>query len=182
MVDGRKPVNKPSGAWYLLPIFLGLIGGVIGYFVVKDRDKAMAEKMLIVGLIMTVVVPVLFIIPAMFYALGVFSPTVGARTTCAGFSYFSYNDHVLRDDGTFSIVVYNGNQDVTITGLSVEGQDLLIMPMDTVDVAKKTTIVGNGFFSSKSAGDPYTYTIIITYNTNDITGKTDMATCTGTIY
>jgi len=47
--------KKPSKAWYLLPIFLSIIGGVIGYFLVKDRDKKLAERLLIAGVIMMVV-------------------------------------------------------------------------------------------------------------------------------
>ncbi len=43
--------KKTSGAWYLLPIFFGLIGGVIGYFALKERDKKMAERILIVGIV-----------------------------------------------------------------------------------------------------------------------------------
>lgn len=42
--------KKPSKAWYLLPILFGIIGGVIGYFVIKRKDKKMAKNILYVGL------------------------------------------------------------------------------------------------------------------------------------
>ena len=48
--------EKPSGLWYLLPLFFGLLGGVLGYVVVKDRDKGMAMGLLALGLIVSIIV------------------------------------------------------------------------------------------------------------------------------
>lgn len=50
-----NPKKKPNKAYYLLPIFLGIIGGVIGYFLLKDRDRKFAERLLIIGLVMIAV-------------------------------------------------------------------------------------------------------------------------------
>jgi len=47
--------QKPSRLWYLLAIFLGIIGGIIGYFVLKDRDRKFAERLLIIGVVMIIV-------------------------------------------------------------------------------------------------------------------------------
>lgn len=47
--------KKPSRWWYLLPIFFSVIGGIIGYFLLKDRDRKFAERLLIIGLVMIVV-------------------------------------------------------------------------------------------------------------------------------
>ena len=52
--DNSKPVKKPSKAWYLVPIFFGIIGGLVMYLVLKDQDGKMAKKGLIVGIILTV--------------------------------------------------------------------------------------------------------------------------------
>lgn len=46
--------KRPSSAWYLLPIFFSFIGGLIMFFVLKDEDRKMAKKGLIVGIIMSV--------------------------------------------------------------------------------------------------------------------------------
>lgn len=51
-------VKKHTSAWYLVPLILGIIGGIIGYVVIKDDDKKMATNLLIVGIIMTFVVPI----------------------------------------------------------------------------------------------------------------------------
>jgi len=42
--------EKPSKIWYLLPMFLGIIGGIPGYFLLKGKDEKMAKNVLYVGL------------------------------------------------------------------------------------------------------------------------------------
>lgn len=42
--------RRRSAAWYLLPIFIGLIGGVIGYFAVRKDDPILAKRLLYVGI------------------------------------------------------------------------------------------------------------------------------------
>lgn len=49
-------LSKPSKAWYLIPIFLGLIGRVIGYFALKDENRKMANDLLELGITMTFLV------------------------------------------------------------------------------------------------------------------------------
>lgn len=44
-------LDKPSSAWYLLPFFFGIIGGLIGYVGVKDEDSDMASNLLVFGII-----------------------------------------------------------------------------------------------------------------------------------
>jgi len=46
--------GQTSGAWWLLPIFLGWVGGLIGYLVVKESDQSKAKGLLIFGIIWTV--------------------------------------------------------------------------------------------------------------------------------
>ena len=51
--------DKPSAAWYLAPIFLGIIGSAIMWYVLKDEDHPDAPKMVrkgwIIGIILTVI-------------------------------------------------------------------------------------------------------------------------------
>lgn len=52
---GTTPTKRPSRAWYLLPIFFGIIGGLIMFLVIKDENRDMAKKGIILGAIMTIV-------------------------------------------------------------------------------------------------------------------------------
>jgi len=49
--------NKPSAAWYLAPIFLGIIGSAIMWFVLKDEGHPDSPKMVrkgwIIGIVLT---------------------------------------------------------------------------------------------------------------------------------
>ena len=68
--------EEPSKLYYLLPIFLGIIGGVVGYFLLKDRDRKFAERLLIIGLIMIAVwwvASFLFSVLAYMYISGAFT-------------------------------------------------------------------------------------------------------------
>ena len=62
--QGNGPYGgKPSAAWWLLPIFLSWIGGLIAWLVVKDRDPRMARNCLILGIILTVApIAIIFLI------------------------------------------------------------------------------------------------------------------------
>ena len=53
--NDQLPKKSPSKAWYLLPIFFTIIGGLIMYLVLKDDDRKMAKKGLYLGIILTVV-------------------------------------------------------------------------------------------------------------------------------
>lgn len=46
-----KPVEPVSGAWYLVPLFFGIIGGIIAWAVNKDRDPKRARNLLIFGIV-----------------------------------------------------------------------------------------------------------------------------------
>jgi hypothetical protein len=52
-VEGSPPV---SGAWWLLPVLLPLLGGIIAYARVRTRNASWARWMLIVGIVQTVLV------------------------------------------------------------------------------------------------------------------------------
>ena len=51
--------GKPSTAWYLAPIFMGIIGATIMWFVLKDEDHPDSQKMVkkgwIIGLVLTLI-------------------------------------------------------------------------------------------------------------------------------
>ena len=47
-----EPERQRSNWWYLLPIFLGIIGGIIAYFALRNDDREKAKKCLYLGLIL----------------------------------------------------------------------------------------------------------------------------------
>ncbi len=65
--------DKPSAAWYLAPIFLGIVGAAIMWYVLKDEDHPDSPKMVkkgwIIGIVLTVLsvawIPFM-LIPVMF--------------------------------------------------------------------------------------------------------------------
>ena len=53
-----------SAAWYLLPIFFGIIGGLIMWLAIKSEDPRKAKKGLILGLILTIIAGVIWFLLA----------------------------------------------------------------------------------------------------------------------
>ncbi len=51
----ERPTRRVSGAWWLLPILLGWLGGLIAWAVNKDADPRTARMMLITGIVISAV-------------------------------------------------------------------------------------------------------------------------------
>ncbi len=49
------PERERSNWWFLLPILLGLIGGVIAYFVLRHDDPKKAKNCLYLGIVLAVI-------------------------------------------------------------------------------------------------------------------------------
>ena len=49
------PEKRRSNWWYLLPIFFGIIGGIIAYFAIRKDDREKAKKCIYLGLILLAV-------------------------------------------------------------------------------------------------------------------------------
>ena len=57
--------EKPrSNAWFLLPIFLGLIGGIIAFFILRHDDPRKAKNCLYLGVVLMIIGLVLNLILA----------------------------------------------------------------------------------------------------------------------
>ena len=54
---GMSPetARRRSNAWFLLPVFLQLVGGVIAYFVLRGDDPPRARNCLFLGIALTAV-------------------------------------------------------------------------------------------------------------------------------
>ncbi|NND85856.1 MAG: hypothetical protein HKM23_00710 [Nitrosopumilus sp.] len=48
------PEKQRSNAWFLLPFFLGLIGGIIAFFILRRNDPKKAKNCLFLGITMMI--------------------------------------------------------------------------------------------------------------------------------
>ncbi len=55
MTSRREAPTRRSRLWYLLPIFLHVIGGLIAYFALRGSDHAIARSSLWLGIILSAV-------------------------------------------------------------------------------------------------------------------------------
>ena len=53
--------------WVLLPIFLGIFGGIIGYFILKQDDHKLAKFCLHLSIVLTVI-QIISLVPFFFLA------------------------------------------------------------------------------------------------------------------
>ena len=44
-----------SNSWYLLPIFIGMIGGIIGYLAIRKDDPRKAKNCIYIGIAMMII-------------------------------------------------------------------------------------------------------------------------------
>jgi LytS/YehU family sensor histidine kinase len=44
-----------SSMWYLLPIFVGMIGGIIGYLIIRKDDPRKAKNCIYIGMVMMII-------------------------------------------------------------------------------------------------------------------------------
>jgi hypothetical protein len=56
-----EPQRTVSGAWWLFPILLGFIGGLIAFFVNRKEDPTSAFAMLMVGIVVSVLLTLLLL-------------------------------------------------------------------------------------------------------------------------
>ena len=49
------PQKSRSSMWYLLPIFIGMIGGIIGYLIIRKDDPQKAKNCIYIGIVMMVI-------------------------------------------------------------------------------------------------------------------------------
>lgn len=70
-------IKSRSNCWYVLPIFLGWIGGLIAYFILRRDDPRKAKNCLYLGIILGIVGLILNII--IIAQMPEFTPTFNAN-------------------------------------------------------------------------------------------------------
>ena len=49
------PQKSRSNVWYLLPILVGMIGGIIAYLIIRKDDPHKAKNCIYIGIVMMVI-------------------------------------------------------------------------------------------------------------------------------
>ena len=56
---------KPTPLLWVVPIFMGLLGGILMYIAIKDEDQEKANQSILVGLLSSIVMIFVYVIFAM---------------------------------------------------------------------------------------------------------------------
>lgn len=54
------PKVKPTPLLWLVPVFMGLLGGILMYIAVKDEDQGKANSAILVGIVSTVTMIIIY--------------------------------------------------------------------------------------------------------------------------
>lgn len=119
--------------------------------------------------LIAVLIAVLFIIIVL--------PNAQTRSTCTGFQYFLFLNQKATSDN-YSLELLNGVSDIRVSRMEINGADAGMTPM-TVKAGDIFLINGNK--SHANAGDIFSYSVSIAYDTSGIKNNKDTATCTGKI-
>ncbi|NIO44850.1 MAG: hypothetical protein GTN36_04855 [Candidatus Aenigmarchaeota archaeon] len=162
----NKKTQKPSKLLYLLPIFLGIIGGVIGYVVAKDKDKKMATNLLIVGIIISVISVILIVPFFILFYYGIFAPSSYLGSASRGFASVSVlPPWDLKSNGDLSFYIENRvGGEINIRNIYVNDKKTTStsLPILMGEKAKSYFILINTQ-ETGSPGNKYSITLAIEY-------------------
>ena len=126
---------------------------------------------------------VIVVVGAALYASGVLNPASYTSSRCTGFQYFTWQNQKMTTLN-YTLEVLNSREDVSIINMIVDTTDLgdlTLNPANPVGAGKKLTVLGAGDPTTKAAGDPFSVTVTVIYNTSTIGGIRDSASCTGRV-
>ena len=58
--DNMNNKVKPTPLLWLVPIFIGLLGGILMYIAVKDQDQEKANSAILVGIVSTIAMIIVY--------------------------------------------------------------------------------------------------------------------------
>jgi len=58
--DNMNNKVKPTPLLWLVPIFMGLLGGILMYIAVKDQDQEKANSAILVGIVSTIAMIIVY--------------------------------------------------------------------------------------------------------------------------
>ena len=136
-------VRKRSPFWYLLPIFLGFVGGIISYFILKNTDQQKAKRCIIVGIVFSILNPL-----TPWFVLKMVTGTDNPF-------YVVSNEGMNPALEVYDVIVVNGN----IPFEEIKVGDIIVFnrpPVhDRVIVHRVTAITDENPYTVRTKGDAY---------------------------
>ena len=112
--------KRRSGAWYLLPIFLTIIGGVIAYFVIRDDDPKKAKNCLYLGIILAAIGIGFSVVSGMMLASEMEnSPFIEDFKNSDNVDYASPSEMIISDKSQINKLAENVDYEYNAHGLKV---------------------------------------------------------------
>ena len=68
---------KPTPLLWLVPVFMGLLGGILMYIAVKDEDQEKANNAILVGLLSSIVMIFVYVIFVMGFMMSSYRNMIG---------------------------------------------------------------------------------------------------------
>jgi len=101
--ETQKKKTGPIWYWYLVPVFFGIVGGIVGYMVLRNSDRDFARRLLMIGAIMVVVSITLsmFVLGRIFDTVGLSGAVAPAQAS------IGLVDGTCNRDSGYVIVVRN---------------------------------------------------------------------------
>ncbi len=116
-------------------------------------------------------------------AMGLFSPSRAETCNPQSIGSFTYTDHDLKADETFSLRL-TSSEDVTVTELTVDGNAASLADT-TINAGSTTTLTTSAVsgLTNRNIGDPYGFEVRVSYDvTGGIANKTaTFSSCSGTV-
>ncbi|MBN3037778.1 MAG: hypothetical protein JW834_05015 [Candidatus Diapherotrites archaeon] len=150
----------------------------------QDKAQSAIEYLMTYSWVLIIIV----IAAGALYALGILNPATYTSTTCTGFTGLSYVEHKVTTGGVMTLILKNSaGKQITVTGMNVipdGGTEQVVLSTGSGAYAPLATIsLGSSAVTgwTGTAGDPFSGTVIVYYDTANIANNTARGTCTGTL-
>ena len=116
-----ETLKQRSAAWYLLPVFLTIIGGIIAYFIIKRDDPKKAKNCMYLGIVLTAAGVGLTVISGVIAYNDIQNSPFGESDNADDLDvgYATSSEIVVSDNSQINKLAENIEYDYNIFGLKV---------------------------------------------------------------